>query len=64
MKQTKIKKKARRVTAKLTRLDGFLKEEGNFEHFETIAINEVLAWQSRKRRRFSRITSTPVHRRP
>jgi predicted XRE-type DNA-binding protein len=40
-----MKKKPHRSTAKLTTLDGFLKEEGKLEEFEAVAIKEVLAWQ-------------------
>ena len=39
------KKKTTRSTDKLTTLDAFLKEEGNLEEFEAVAIKEVLAWQ-------------------
>jgi predicted XRE-type DNA-binding protein len=39
------KKKARRSPAKLSSLDGFLKEEGKLEEFEAVAIKEVLASQ-------------------
>jgi antitoxin HicB len=39
------KEKAPRSTAKLMRLDDFLREEGKLEEFEAVAIKEVLAWQ-------------------
>lgn len=39
------KKKASRSVADLSTLDDFLKEEGTFEEFQSIAIKEVLAWQ-------------------
>jgi antitoxin HicB len=39
------KKKAARSSADLSTLDDFLKEEGTFEEFPSIAIKEVLAWQ-------------------
>jgi predicted XRE-type DNA-binding protein len=39
------KKKAPRSVADLSTLDDFLKEEGTFEEFQSIAIKEVLAWQ-------------------
>ena len=39
------KKKTARSTAKLTTLDDFLKEEGQREEFEAVAVKEVLAWQ-------------------
>jgi ribosome-binding protein aMBF1 (putative translation factor) len=39
------KEKAARSSAELTTLDDFLKEEGKFEEFQSIAIKEVLAWQ-------------------
>jgi hypothetical protein len=35
-----------RSSAELSTLDDFLKEEGKFEEFQSIAINEVLAWQA------------------
>jgi hypothetical protein len=41
----KEKKKTKRLTAKLTTLDQFLKEEEKLEEFEAAAIKEVLAWQ-------------------
>src|SRR6266700_1379031 len=41
------KKKAIRLTAKLTTLDDFLGEEGKRDEFEAIAVKEVLAWQCR-----------------
>lgn len=40
-----MKKRKPRSTAKLTRLDDFLKEEGKLDEFEAVAIKEVLAWQ-------------------
>jgi hypothetical protein len=40
------KKKAARSSAELSTLDDFLKEEGTFEEFQSIAIQEVLAWQA------------------
>jgi hypothetical protein len=40
------KKKAPRSSAEFSTLDDFLKEEGKFEEFQSIAINEVLAWQA------------------
>jgi hypothetical protein len=40
------KKKTPRSLAELSTLDDFLKEEGKFEEFQSIAIKEVLAWQS------------------
>jgi predicted XRE-type DNA-binding protein len=40
-----MRKKVRRSTAKLTRLDDFLEEQGKLEEFEAVAIKEVLAWQ-------------------
>jgi antitoxin HicB len=39
------KKKTSRSSADLSTLDDFLKEEGTFEEFQSIAIKEVLAWQ-------------------
>jgi len=39
------KKKIVRSTAKLTRLDDFLGEQGKRDEFEAIAVKEVLAWQ-------------------
>ena len=39
------KKKITRSTDELTTLDQFLKEEGQLEEFEAVAIKEVLAWQ-------------------
>lgn len=39
------KNKAPRSVADLSTLDDFLKEEGTFEEFQSIAIKEVLAWQ-------------------
>jgi antitoxin HicB len=39
------KKKTPRSLAELSTLDDFLKEEGKFEEFQSIAIKEVLAWQ-------------------
>ena len=46
MTKAKKKKKAPRSPAALSTLDDFLKEEGKFEEFQSIAINEVLAWQA------------------
>jgi hypothetical protein len=40
------KKKTPRSLADLSTLDDFLNEEGKFEEFQSIAINEVLAWQA------------------
>ena len=40
-----MKKKKMRSTDDLTTLDNFLKEEGELEEFEAIAVKEVLAWQ-------------------
>jgi hypothetical protein len=40
-----MKKKTARSTDGLTTLDQFLKEEGQLEEFEAVAIKEVLAWQ-------------------
>jgi hypothetical protein len=40
------KKKAQRSSAEFSTLDDFLKEEGKFEEFQSIAIKEVLAWQA------------------
>jgi hypothetical protein len=40
------KRKAPRSLAELSTLDDFLKEQGTFEEFQSIAINEVLAWQA------------------
>src|SRR3954454_2975341 len=43
---TKAKKKrVPRSSAEFGTLDDFLKEEGTFEEFQSIAIKEVLAWQ-------------------
>lgn len=39
------KKKTKRSVDDLTTLDDFLKDEGNLEEFEAVAIKEVLAWQ-------------------
>jgi predicted XRE-type DNA-binding protein len=39
------KKKKPRSSAGLSTLDDFLKDEGKFEEFQSIAIKEVLAWQ-------------------
>ena len=39
------KKKTPRSSADFSTLDDFLKEEGTFEEFQSIAIKEVLAWQ-------------------
>lgn len=39
------KKRAPRSPAKLSTLDGFLKDEGKLEEFQATAIKEVLAWQ-------------------
>jgi antitoxin HicB len=39
------KRKASRMAATLSSLDGFLKEEGKLEAFQATAIKEVLAWQ-------------------
>jgi hypothetical protein len=38
------KKKAPRSLDELSTLDDFLKEEGKFEEFQSIAIKEVQAW--------------------
>ena len=46
MTKTKKKKKPPRSLAELSTLDDFLKEEGKFEEFQSIAIKEVLAWQA------------------
>jgi len=53
------KKKTPPSLVELSTLDDFLKEEGKFEEFQSIAIKEVLAWQAaqsvkgrRKRRSF------------
>ena len=40
------KKKSPRSTAELSTLDDFLKELGELEEFQVIAIKEVLAWQT------------------
>jgi hypothetical protein len=43
---TRVKKKKKpRSSADLSTLDDFLKEEGTFEEFQSIAIKEVLACQ-------------------
>jgi predicted XRE-type DNA-binding protein len=39
------KKKATRSAAGLSTLDGFLRDHGNLEDFQAMAIKEVLAWQ-------------------
>jgi antitoxin HicB len=39
------KRKSPRSSAEFSTLDDFLKEEGKFEEFQSIAIKEVLAWQ-------------------
>lgn len=39
------KRKTKRSVNHLTTLDQFLKDEGQFEEFEAVAIKEVLAWQ-------------------
>lgn len=44
-----VKRKPPRSTAKLSTLDDLLKEDGKLEEFQARAINEVLAWQSRRR---------------
>ena len=44
MTKTKKKKKSPRSLAELSTLDDFLKEQGTFEEFQSIAIKEVQAW--------------------
>jgi antitoxin HicB len=39
------KNRSGRSAAKLTALDSFLKEQGQLEEFQAVAIKEVLAWQ-------------------
>jgi len=39
------KRKSPRSPAKLSTLDGLLKEDGKLEEFQSTAIKEVLAWQ-------------------
>ena len=46
MTKTEKKKKPPRPLAELSTLDDFLKEEGKFEEFQSIAIEEVLVWQA------------------
>jgi antitoxin HicB len=41
----KKKSKSRRSAVKLSSLDDLLKEDGNLEEFQAVAIKEVLAWQ-------------------
>jgi antitoxin HicB len=45
MAKKKTRKKTARSSARLSRLDDFLKEEGKLEEFQAVAIKEVLAWQ-------------------
>jgi hypothetical protein len=44
MTNSKKKKKAPRSLDELSTLDDFLKEEGTFEEFQSIAIKEVQVW--------------------
>jgi hypothetical protein len=46
MTKSKKKKKPPRSLAELSTLDDFLKEQGTFEEFQSIAIEEVLVWQA------------------
>ena len=54
--QSQKKEKKPRSSADLSTLDDFLKEEGTFEEFQSIAIKEVLAWQIAEAMKASKIS--------
>jgi antitoxin HicB len=54
----KKKNKPRRLVAKLSSLDDFLKQEGKFEEFQTTAIKETIAWQLGEAMRVNKVSRT------
>jgi hypothetical protein len=56
------KKKMLRSSADLSTLDDFLKEEGTFEEFQSIAIKEVLARQIAQAMKANKISRSGLAR--